>query len=215
MVGTGANRAGNHYGLTVLCPIKLGTPKEIDESYESRTRARLNALECDEYSPFAKVPNTYFARLWILKDVFFESSPAKEEHLKSQYMVFAVDFHGDLDTYLKGMWDAQEAKVRDIWRDCVGFQRVTDAATFTGYIKQCQVTNALLFNGSTDESLAEQLKGLYLKQKFGEFAHTHQGVDAVALADAFKNFAETVESTNLAGPTWRPGASELDTVEVA
>ena len=46
----------------------------------------------------AKVPNTYLARFYILNDVFYQGFPAEEEHLKSKYLVFSSNFHGDENT---------------------------------------------------------------------------------------------------------------------
>jgi hypothetical protein len=72
----------------------------------------------------------------------------------------------------------------------------------------------VLFNGSTDQPLAEQLKGLFLKQRFGAFVAEHQGVEPAALRRAFTEFVESVRIEDLSAPTWRPGASTLDSVEV-
>jgi hypothetical protein len=210
----GRNTAGHHYGLTALCPIVIGTPAGQDRSYESLVRATLAALPLDDQSPFAACPNTYMARLFMLKDVVYESRPARMEHLQSQYLVFATDFHGELEPHLAELWERATASVQSIWRHCVGFAEVTDSSAFVRYIRRCQVDNALLFNGSTDQPLAEQLKGLYLKQQFGEFAATHQRLPAGQLRQAFIEFAHRVAVDNVARPTWRAGASTLTAVEV-
>ncbi len=209
----GKNSAGRMYGLTAFCPIKLGTPDEQDRSRESLVRETLAGLAVDEDSLFARVPDTYFARFYVLKDVFYESRPAKQEHLKSQYLIFVTDFHGDLRPHLRRMWDHAEDEIRKIWEHCVAFHAV-DAAGFASYIERCQVDNALVFNGSTDEPLAEQLKGLYLKQQFGEFAATHQGLPPAELRQRFREFLGRVRIDDLAGPTWRPGACSLTNVTV-
>jgi hypothetical protein len=57
--------------------------------------------------------------------------------------------------------------------------------------------------------LAEQLKALYVKQELSKFAHANQGKNALALQRAFEEFLTAVAPTNLASPTWRPGASAL------
>lgn len=213
MSATGRNTAGNLYGLMALCPIKIGS--KDDRSLEWLTKATLADLGVHTRSPFADVPNTYLARLFILRDVFYESKPGREEHLKSQYLVFTSNFYGDRDTYLQNMWANQEAAVRRIWEHCVGFDAVDGSASFINYIDRCQVTNSLLFNGSTDQPLAEQLKGLYLKQRFGEFAARHQGLAPAELKVAFRDFLAEVELDNLARPTWAPGADTLESVVVA
>ena len=217
MGATGRNTAGHLYGLTTLCPIRCGIATGQDRSFDWLTRESLAGLECNEASMFAKAPNTYFARFLVLSDVFYESSPAQEEHLKSPYLVYTSNFHGALDDYLIGLWMNAESEVRAVWSHCVAFDKVTNATDFVSYMKRCQLTNALLFNGSTDEPLSRQLKQLYLKQELGRFAEKHQGTDVSdeQLAAAFKEFLQRVQPSNLARPTWRAGASTINTVEVA
>ncbi len=159
----------------------------------------------------AKVPNTYFCRFFVLDDVVYEGKPARVEHLRSKYLVFTSNFQGDLELYLEGMWAHAEKFVRDVWQFCVRFREdVNDAASFVRYIKECQVETTFYFNGSTDDALAEQLKALYLKQELSKFAYQHAGLPAAELQAAFRQFVERVEPNNLAGPTWKAGASTLE-----
>ena len=72
-----------------------------------------------------------------------------------------------------------------------------------------------LFNGSTDDSLPEQLKSLYLKQEFSKFAFENQGLEPNELRQAFQQFIARTEPANLAGPTWRAGAAELSRADVS
>lgn len=201
------NESGRAYGLTALCP--LISDSHDDQSYAAILRAKLRALPVDEESPMAKVPNTYLCRLFVLDDVVFEGHPAPEEHLRSKYLVFVAELHGKLRPYLEGMWQKAEPTIRDLWQLCVGFDKVDGSEAFVRYIERCQVTTTFYFNGSTDEPLAEQLKGLYLKQEFARFAREHQGLEAAALQRAFAAFIERVQPSNLAEPTWRAGASSL------
>lgn len=212
-----ANRSGNAYALTLLCPIKEGSPKAVpggsDQTYAEWIRYQLQQLRVNEASPMARVPNTYLSRLWVLNDVPYQGHPAVCERLKSSYLVFSTNFHGDLDAYLTGMWNNVEVEIRALLGCCVGFDHmVNDVGTFIAYVKRCQVTTTFFFNGSSDESLEEQLKGLYLKQEFSIFAFANQGKSAADLQEAFKAFVDRTEPRNLARPTWKPGAYELDKV---
>ena len=119
--------------------------------------------------------------------------------------MFSSNFHGGLDTYLRGMWSAISADVKRIWEHCVAFDRVQDAEGFITYIKRCQLTANLFFVGSTDDSLEEQLKALYLKQQFAKFTVSHQGLGAAKVQEAFRAFIERVQPNHLAAPTWTPG----------
>lgn len=201
------NKSGNAYGLTLLCPIINGFENDI--SFSALTRDRLQKLPLNTESPMAKVPNTYLCRFYVLNDVMYQGKPAREEHLKSKYLVFSTNFYGDLDAYLAQMWLHAEDEIKHIWQYCVAFEHVNSAESFTQYIKKCQVDNHLFFNGSTDESLDEQLKGLYLKQEFSKFVYQNQGKSAEELQSLFADFVTRTEPKNLAGPTWKAGASEL------
>lgn len=212
--GTGRNQAGAMYGLSALCPIRQGSPPRTDRSHESLVRGVLAEMRTDQSSLLAAVDNTYLARLFVLKDVYFEGAPAKEEHLASQYLVFTANLHGDLDSWLFDLYKADPPAVHRIWDHCVAFEQVRNAGDFITYVRRCQITNDLLFQGSTDQPLQEQLKGLYLKQEFGEFVAAHQRTSPAELRQAFLGFVEQVEIDNLARPTWRPGAATLDDVVV-
>ena len=212
-----ANKSGNAYALTLLCPILQGSPKQApegmsDQTYADLVRYYLQRLRVNEQSPMARVPNTYLSRLWVLNDVPYQGRPAVLEHLKSNYLVFSSNLHGELEAYLKGMWTAIEREIRDILQYCVGFDRVTNLETFIEYIKLCQVKTTFFFNGSTDEPLAAQLKSLYLKQELSKFAFENQGKSPAELQAAFRAFVARTQPANLARPTWKAGAYHLDRV---
>ncbi len=235
-----ANTSGKAYALTIMSPIKNGMAGDISCAQE--TLKRCTDIRLHENSPFAKVPNTYLARLFVLNDVFYESLPGndsivnlndvfsviwdrlrisalpKYDRLKSKYLVMSSNFHGDLDAYLGGVWDhfsytgftsGEERKVGYLWEHCVAFDQVNNKQDFIEYMKKCQLDAALFFNGSTDDSLAEQLKSLYVKQEFTRFAVENQGRDAAAVQTAYKAFVERVQPADLDGPSWRPGQSTL------
>jgi len=202
------NENGKAYGLTALCP--LIDDSQNDRSYAAIIKDRLRAMPLDEASPFAAVPNLYLCRLFVLDDVFFQGHPATEDHLRSKYLVFVAELHGKLAPFLEGMWRHAAPAIRELWELCIDFKRVQSPRDFARYIERCQVETTFYFNGSNDLPLAEQLKGLYLKQELAKFAREHQGRDAVSLQRAFRAFVERVEPSNLARPTWRAGASSLD-----
>jgi hypothetical protein len=233
------NTSGNAYALTILSPIKNGHMGET--SYADETFKRCMSIRLHEDSPLAKVPDTYLARLFVLGDVIYEATPGsdyvvsfndilsiiwggfrlralpRKDHLKSRYVVFSSNFHGDLDTYLRNMWRnwkyvdffGEQRDVRHVWEHCVAFDQVQSEDDFVGYMKKCQLEATLFFNGSTDDSLQEQLKSLYLKQEFAKFAVENQGKSAVDLQAAYKEFMKRVKPTDLSAPTWRPGQSTL------
>jgi len=203
------NETGRAYGLTALCPLIPDAQRE--QSHAAVIKSRLRNLPVDEDSPLAKVPNLYLCRLFVLDDVFYQGRPAAEDHLKSKYLVFVAELHGKLDPFLDGMWRQAEKTIRDVWQFCIGFHAVASAQDFVRYVRKCQVETTFYFNGSTDDSPAEQLKALYLKQELAKFAREHQGQEPAALQRAFKEFVARVEPFNVSRPTWRPGASAPET----
>ena len=150
----------------------------------------------------------------IFSDSVRRNTLPRKDKLKSKYLVFSSNFYGDLDEYLTGMWEkwsyddnGEQRGVQYIWEHCVAFESVTDSNSFIRYIKRCQLEASLFFNGSTDDSLQEQLKALYLKQEFSKFAAEHQGKSATDVQKAFKAFIKQVQPENLTQPTWTPGQS--------
>lgn len=203
------NQSGNAYSLVTLCPLLPASGR--DASPVALVRDSLNDEPNDERAAMAKVPNTYFCRLFVLDDVVYQGKPARSEHLKSKYLVFLASIHGDPDQYLTGMWQHAREFIQRTWKYCLGFSDVRDADGFARYLRRCQVETTLFFNGSTDESLDEQLKALYLKQEFSRFAYEHQGKSPVELQAAFRLFVEQVRPFE-ATPTWQPGAASLEAV---
>jgi hypothetical protein len=158
----------------------------------------------------AQVPNTYLSRFYILNDVPYQGYPTTLEHLKSQYLVFSANFHGELEDYLTGMWKVVEKEIRALLQYCYGFEKVHDAASFIEYIRKCQVETTFFFVGSTDEPLAVQLKNLYLRQEFREFVYENQGRAPAEIQAAFERFLARTRPDDLTGPTWQPGAYSLE-----
>ncbi len=202
-----ANEFGRAYALCALSPIKNGYSES--RSLAEQVRERLQAWPRDAGSPFAKVPETYLARLFVLDQVFFEGAPTEIDYLASSYLVLASYFHGDRDTYLRGMWSAIRPDIEEAYGHCVAFEAVADAASFAAYIGKCQLKTSLFFMGSTDDPLAEQLKALYLKQEFARFAAEHQGAAPAELQQAFSAFIARVAPEDLAAPSWRPGQTSV------
>ncbi len=210
-----ANQHGNAYALTTLCPILRGVIADnskdpfAGQSYTAYVRDVLQGLQPNESSPMAKVPSTYFCRFYLLTDLMYGGKPNSYDELMSNYLVFTANFHGELDPYLAGMWTGAEESIKLIWKHCVGFAGVNDAKAFTDYVRKCQVTTTFFFNGSNDESLAQQLKALYLKQELSRFAFQNQGKSPAELQRTFREFVKRTEPANVNSPSWRPGQATL------
>ncbi|MCG8592611.1 MAG: hypothetical protein MJE66_25250 [Proteobacteria bacterium] len=198
------NRSNAH-GLTLLCPIQNGSAG--GQSYDSIVRKRLQELEIYDQSPFARVPSIYLCRGYVLSDVFYQGGEeVLNEHLASKYLVFSTNYHGDLEAHLDDLWNQAGDAVRHLWEHCVGFDEVSGPDSFRSYIRRCQVKTTFFFNGSTDEPRDEQLKALYLKQAFSDFAFANQGKTPEALQREFRSFLERTQP-DAPHPRWVAGSA--------
>lgn len=232
-----ATKSGKATALTVLSPIKNGSLDETSYADITRERclhlpihekSPLSKVPNTYLARLFILNDVFYESLpandavFNFSDItsFFSDSARKKalprkDHLKSKYLVFSSNFYGSLEDYLTGMWEkcsftdheGMQRNVRHIWEHCVAFDKVTNCDSFIAYIKKCQLDASLFFNGSTDDSLQEQLKALYLKQEFTQFAVAHQGKSAAEIQLAFKAFIERVQPDNLESPTWSPGKS--------
>jgi len=193
-------------GFVALCP--LVPDGQLDQSCATAVRTQLRALPLDEDSPFAKVPDLYMCRMFVLDDATFQTraSSVADDHLQSKYLVFAADLYGELDGLLEALWRHTHHALRNIFRYCLGFYAVHNTEDFIRYMRKCQVPSAF-YVSRENAPLSERLKALYIKQEFAKFARAHQGQDAITLQLAFSDFVARVAPENLARPTWRRGAS--------
>jgi hypothetical protein len=162
-----ANQSGSVYGLTILSPIAAKAKGE--DSPALAIRKYLAHLPVDEGSPFAKVSSTHLARLVVMDDVVFVGSPAHEEHLLSQYLIFESNFDGGLDQYLKRMADEIPEHVDAVWRHCVGYPGVKNPAAFTAYMKQCQLTTTFYFADVNNKTVQQTLEALATQKALADF----------------------------------------------
>jgi hypothetical protein len=223
------NISGNAYALTMLCPIKPGV--EGNRIYADLIRDQLEAWNMATISPLSKVPNTYLCRFFVLDDIYTESLPGASiwdalsdiriipsneerlaalpytDHLQSRYLVFTSNLHGDLDSYLMGMWQNMQAEIEFIWKYCYGFEGVNNATSFIAYAKKCCMDSSLFFVGSNDDSLAAQLKALFVKQEFSRFAQETQDLPAAQLKQAYTTFMQRIKPRDVNEPTWKAGVT--------
>lgn len=228
-----ANISGSAYALTTLSPIKAGLAPGTGAARADLVRQQLQDWNLLPNSPMTRVPQTYLCRFFVLDDVYTESLPGgsapdtlndflplvpdwlrraampAQDRLKSRYLVFSCNFHGgpqgDVDGYLRGMWGGIGEEIRAVWQHCHGFDDVRDAAGFAAYMRKCQLDTTLFFVGANDDPLPEQLKALYLKQEFAQFAVQNQGLDAATLRANYREFVQRVRPAQLDEPTWPPG----------
>jgi hypothetical protein len=199
-----ANRSGQVYGLTILCPIIENDRLDICHSMELRWY--LGHLPRDHKSPFARISSTYLARLVVMDDVVYVGAPACEEHLKSRYLVFETNFDGDLDEYLARMARETPEFVDAVWKHCVGYPGISDTAAFVAYMKKCQVPTTFFFADVNNRTVERTLKALQTQSALAHFIEKHQGKPP---AEMQREFGALLLSMTHA-PLPLPGGDESD-----
>ena len=197
------NQSGQSYGLTILSPIINNGSRAAAQ--DLALRHHLSKLANGEHSPFAKVPGTHFVRLVVMGDVVFVGYPARDEHLKSQYLICTADFDGELDPYLQTLARTIPAALDAIWKHCVGYPGAADLAKFAEYMKKCQIETSLYFSDVNDRTLEQTLKALLVKTAVSAFVERYQGQPASVVQPAFKKFLTELSQT----PAPRPGAAGI------
>jgi hypothetical protein len=190
------------YGLTILSPI-IDDPK-IKISHDTALRMYLQNMHRHARSPFAKVSGTHICRLVVMDDVVFVGSPAREEHLKSKYLIFNSNLYGGLDAYLEEMARKIPDVVNDIWSHCAGYPG-NDSKAFAAYMKKCQIETTFFFAGVNDKTVEQTLRALQAKVEFTAFIEQNQGRPPAELQREFAAFWERVRKS----PPPLAGAKEL------
>ncbi len=198
-----ANQSGSVYGLTILSPI-AEKPKGED-SPALAIRKYLAHLPIDENSPFAKVSSTHLARLVVMDDVVFVGSPAHEEHLQNQYLIFEANFDGELDDYLKRMAQEIPEHIDAVWTHCVGYPGVHSVEAFAAYMKKCQITTTFYFADVNNKTVQQTLEALSAQKALADFVEEHQGLPAADLQASFVQFVAQLGSV----PAPEPGRRRL------
>jgi hypothetical protein len=203
-----ANESGQVYGLTILSPIIEDQRVDIDHATQFRWY-RCN-LPRDHTSPFAKVSSTYLARPVILDDVVFVGKPAREEHLKSRYLIFETSFDRDLDTYLKCMATEVPQFVHDIWQHCVGYPGVQNVEAFVAYMKKCQITTTFFFADVNDHTVQQSLEALQTQSTLTHFIERNQGQPPQEIQKLFGEFLKRLDAAQPPLPGGRGDKSKSE-----
>lgn len=193
-----ANKNGQVYGLTILSPIK--EDPNPDPSDETALRIYLAGLPNGPNSPFAKVSTTHLCRLVVLDDVVFVGDPAKEEHLKSAYLMFTSNFDGDLDAYLQLMVKHIGNVVDEVWKHCAGYPGIQDLGAFITYMKRCLITTTFFFADVNNKTVEQTLRALQVQRAVTVFVEASQGMPPAKLQAAFLKFQQYLQRLALPAP---------------
>ena len=199
------SQSGKVYGLTLLCPI-LDDPAAIP-SHDLQIRGHLAELSTGPDSPFAIAPGTHLARLVVLDDVIYVGMPAREDHLKSKYLVFESNCDGDRDSYLMGLAKEIPDELDSIWKHCTGYPPggARDRGAFLAYMRKCEIETTFFFAPVNNKTREETLRALHTKQVVAHFIATHQGMPPAQIQRDILSLCDRLAST----PAPKPAAMRV------
>ena len=174
------------YAFTALTPIIAGRTEGIVHLAE--LRAVLARLGRDGTSPFARVPGTHFARFTVIEDVPQLGFPTESDVLQSKYLMLEADFDGARDAWLDGLRSHMSDTITAVYRHCLGFPGLHDAAAWRRYLVRCQLDTTLDFSPFDGDSLPSVQRALDTQRRFVGFVHAMQGRPPEQLQAAFRRF---------------------------
>lgn len=189
------DKFGQAFALTVLSPILGGHTHGAVHAAE--IRAALAPLHHGGRSPFAAINSLHLARFVVLDDLRQQGIPAKEDHLRSKYLVFVADFDGDFATFIESFRRNAPDLVTAVWQHCVGFPGVADPAAFLEYFRRCHITTTFAFGAYATTPLPRVLRALDSQRRLVRFLESTQDASPEQRHSAFRAFAAELAAAPL------------------
>ena len=157
------NQNGKKYGFTALFPILAG-------EHTAELRAYLRTLDANPYgSPLSEAPAIHMARLVVIDRLPYQGWPAKQDSLKSSYLLFLCEFDGESPEALaRELADRIPGDVAEIWGHCAGFPGIQSIDLLGAYFERCQQQTNLFLVDGPDNTVEHILKSLRYKRDFAE-----------------------------------------------
>ncbi len=157
-VAIGEGRYRSHVDLLRETLTRLPTARQN----EVTRNARLN-------SPFARNRLNHLARFVVIDDVVYNGResghtlierfrginpiiPQPVDRLRCSYLFFGADIDAPsgadaaLRAYTDSLWATMREELTEVFKHCLGFDRVQDAGDFFRYIKSCQLETTMPFH---------------------------------------------------------------------
>jgi len=171
-----------HSFLTALSPIDFH--RNDPHGRMEKLRQTLASHEQDS-SPFSDCPMVHMARLQILDQLIPPMGDMSGAHIKTKYLLFAVDLDGSVDDFLDCLYRVHPDFVHGVWGRCIGYPDYRGAVFFRRYISRCMFDNPLGYAGFPT-SVQETLTALVRKNALGDWVASHQGLSDAELQLAWQ-----------------------------
>ena len=170
-----------HSFLTALSPIDYHR-NDPDGRLEALRDTVLSHEQDD--SPFKDCPMVHMARLQILDQLIPPMGDTSGAHIKTKYLLFAVDLDGSVDDFLDCLYGVHADFVHDVWGRCLGYPAYRGSVFFRRYIHRCMFDKPLGYAGFPT-SVQETLTALARRQKLATWVAAHQGLSDAELKKAW------------------------------
>jgi len=121
-------------------------------------------------SPFSRCTRTHFVRAVVIDQPMYNGRDGGNalvqglrnvnllahepvDNLSRPYLMFCADLDarpgepdGGLSSWAAGLWTRMETELRAVFASCLGFDQVADGATFSAWLKRCQIETTMSFN---------------------------------------------------------------------
>ena len=171
-----SNTSGQAYAFLALTPIIAGEEPALRAAIEGFAVTR----------PFERLPRTHFARLVILPDWVSDPEQPREDHLRSQYLIFSATFDGARDSYLDELCKELAPEASEVWARCAGCPKRARGAPLKRYLLHNQIDIGF-FVAAYPKATVQQVTGvLALRTRVADFAIRTQGLGARELRAAYR-----------------------------
>ena len=153
-------------------------------------------------SPFSRCTRTHFVRAVVIDQPMYNGRDGGDalvqglrnvnllaqepvDNLSRPYLMFCADLDvrddeadGGLSSWAEGLWARMAPELRAVFASCIGFDKVTDGAAFSAWLKRCQIETTMSFNDYYVPM--PDLEGYTLKDVTTWFAIGTLGLSALA-----------------------------------
>jgi hypothetical protein len=152
---------------------------------EAALRAQLTAMSEGE-DLFGRLSSTHFAR-WVVLDRLGADIPGRRRArpLRMHYLLFTCTANSAIDDQMEELRLRLGPEVDAVWEHCVGYPGHQRRVAFHRYLRHNSLP-ALQQFAAYDASVPEVRAALDLRDRHIAFARMSQGLDDVALQQAFR-----------------------------
>lgn len=163
---------------TSLLPVEAGQ--------EGALRRRLDTLGDGGDSPFATVPGTHMARLFVLDH--YGGPPGGNHHrrIDPALLAFSAVLDGPLGPWLDGLRAALGSTGEEIWCHCPGFPGMRDGAAFSAWLLRHEIAPSMPIIAYPDATVGQVRRGLELRARLADLAERAQGAKPSELRAAYR-----------------------------